>query len=334
MKLPMTCNAAARGRRVALGALALAALFAAAGPAAAQNPAALPLKIIIPYEPGGSVDIVGRGIAQRYTERTGISVVVENRSGAGGAIATAAVARAPKDGKTLLLHTGTVAVEAAAAKKVPYVLLKDLTPITKIADGPFALLVNPSLNAKNLTELVQQAKGNPGKYNYSSAGVGSSTNLAMELFKERTGIEITHVPYKGGAPSLTAVATGEVQMTFSPLVNAKAYSDSGRARALATSTATRAPLWPDLPSSAESGVSEFSTSVWFGLFAPAGVPDATFAQLERDFRATVHAEETRQWLQKQGLVAVGDSPADFRKSIEREIDLLTTTINKAGIKLD
>ncbi len=300
----------------------------------AQGMTANALRLIIPYEPGGSVDLVGRGIAQRYAEKTGVTVVVENRSGAGGAIASAAVARAPKDGKTLLLHTGTLSVEAAAGKKVPYVLMKDLVPVTKVAEGPFALVVNPSFAPKNLTELVRHAKANPGTLNYSSAGVGSSTNFAMEIFKERTGINVTHVPYKGGAPSLAAVTAGDVQMTFSPLINAKPFSESGRLRALSTSTPARTALWPELPSAAESGVPNFSTSVWYGLFAPSGVPDTVLAKITADFRAMINAEETKQWLNKQGLDAVGDSPAEFRRNIEREIEILAGTISKAGIKLD
>ncbi|MBO9354898.1 tripartite tricarboxylate transporter substrate binding protein [Bordetella petrii] len=302
--------------------------------AQAQDASGEPLRLIIPYEPGGSVDLVGRGIAQRYTKQTGVTVIVENRAGAGGAIAAAAVARSPKDGKTLLLHTGTLTVESAAGKKVPYVLMKDLVPITKVADGPFALVVNTAFPANDLTELVKQAKANPGKFNYSSAGLGSSTNLAMEIFKERTGIDVIHVPYKGGSPSLNAVMAGEVQMAFSPLINAKPYSESGRLRALSTSTPKRATLWPDLPSSAESGVPNFNTNVWFGLFAPSGVPDATMAKLASDFRAVINAEETQQWLHEQGLEAVGDSPADFRKSLQAEIETLTATITKAGIKLN
>jgi len=261
-------------------------------------------------------------------------VVVENRSGAGGAIATSAVVRAPKDGKTLLLHTGTLTVESAAGKKVPYVLMKDLAPITKVAEGPFALVINAAFPAKNLAELIQQAKANPGKLNYSSAGLGSSTNLAMEIFKQRAGIDVIHVPYKGGSPSLNAVMAGEVQMAFSPLINAKPYSESGRLHALSTSTPKRATLWPELPSSAEAGVPNFNTNVWFGLFAPSGVPDAVMAKLASDFRAVVDADETRQWLQKQGLEAVGDTPSDFRKSLESEVETLTSTIAKAGIKLN
>ena len=310
------------------------ALVWLASPGFTQNVPSNTIRLIIPYSPGGSVDIVGRGIAQRYTQRTGKTVVVDNKPGAGGTIGTDAVVRANKDGQTLLLHTGTIAVENAAGKKVPYELHKDLVPITMIANGPFALVVPSDFPAKNFSELIQYAKANPGKLNYSSAGVGTSTHLAMELFKETAGIDVMHVPYKGGAPSLHAVAAGEVQMAFSPLVNARPFNEVGRLRAIATSTQKRTNLWPELPSSLESGLPAFSTSVWYGIFAQAGMPEKVMNQLSNDFRTIVNADETKQWLRTQGLDAVGDTPADFRQKIDKEIDVLQKMLNRTGIKIE
>ena len=315
--------------------LSLAVFFSIGAPQAlAQTTPDKAIRLVIPYSPGGSVDVVGRGLAKRYSDLTGRTVVVENKPGAGGAIATSDVVRADKDGHTLLLHTGTITVEKAAGKKVPYELTRDLSPVTLVADGPFALAVNNHLPVKNYSELIEHAKANPGKLNYSSAGVGTSTHLAMELFKELAGVDILHVPYKGGAPSLNAVAAGEVHMSFSPLVNVRPLGESGRLHVLATSTQSRTDLWPELPSSLESGLPEYSSSVWYGLFTPVGVPEKAESQLVEDFRHLIHDPETRQWLRTQGLVAIGSTPAEFNKRLNDEITQLQSMMQRTGIKID
>ena len=313
--------------------LALACLGGVA-PSSAQTTPDKPIRLVIPYSPGGSVDVVGRGLAKRYTDLTGRAVVVENKPGAGGAIGTSDVVRADKDGHTLLLHTGAITVEKATGKKVPYDLAADLSALTLVADGPFALAVNPKLPAKNYSELIQYAKESPGKLNYSSAGVGTSTHLAMELFKELAGVDILHVPYKGGAPSLNAVAAGEVHMTFSPLVNVRPLGESGRLRVLASSIQARTELWPELPSSLESGLPQFSSSVWYGLFTPVGVPEKAQSQLIEDFRRLIHAPETTEWLRTQGLVAIGSTPAEFNSRLNDEITQLENMMQRTGIKID
>jgi len=325
----------AYGKRLALvAAIGLACMATAPGISLAQGLSGNSMRLIIPYTPGGSTDIVGRGIAQRITQLTGKNVIVENKPGAGGVIGTETVVRAAKDGNTLLLHTGTIVVEKAADKKLPYEMSRDLTPITMLAIGPLALVVSPDLPAKSMGEIVAMAKASPGKLNYSSAGIGTSTHLAMELFKQAAGVDIVHVPYKGGAPSLTAVASQEVQMTFSPLVNAKPFHNAGRIRAIANSTNSRSELWPELPSSSESGVKDFSTAVWYGLFTTGGIPQAVLDQLSADLRKILQTEETKQWFRTQGLEAVGDTPAQFTQKMDEEIAALRALIQRANLKLD
>jgi tripartite-type tricarboxylate transporter receptor subunit TctC len=311
--------------------LSLASL-AGSRPARSQSNGRL-LKIVVPYDPGGSADIIGRGVVQRYSQRTGKSAIIDNRGGAGGSIGAEIVVRADPDGNTLLLHTGTLAVEYAAHKKVPYDVRKDLSPVTMIAAGPFALIVTPSLKARSIKELIALAKANPGKLNYGSAGIGTSVHMAMELFKAMAGVDIVHVPFKGAAPAYTAILSGQIEMMIDPLITAKPADAAGQVRALAVSTGKRTALWPNLPTLDEAGVPGYDTSVWYGLSAPSATPAATVATLAADFQAIARTDDARVWLNRGGLEPVGDTPTDFRARLDREIQLWSKLIQQTGMKL-
>ena len=292
-----------------------------------------PLKIVVPYEPGGSADVVARGLAQRITEHTGRTVIIENKGGAGGSIGAAMVARSTPDGDTPLLHTGTLAVEFAAGKSVPYDLRKDFSPVSMIGSGPFALIVTPSLKAQSIQELIALAKGQPGKLNYASSGIGTSVHLAMELFKSMAGVDILHVPYKGSGPSLNALISGEVHMMINPLVTAKSLSTDGRVRAMAVSSLNRTSLWPEIPTLNESGVPDYETGVWYGLSAPGETPKETVAALSSAIQKVIAIQETQEWLKFQGLEPVGNTSQDFDKRLLGEIEIWDNLIRHANLTL-
>ncbi len=319
-------------RRELLKASALGAAIVALPMGASAQ--AAPLRIVVPYVPGGSADIVGRIVARWLAERTGRTVIVDNKGGAGGTVGTSFVVNAPPDGNTLLMHTGTIAVEAAAGKKLPYDARKQLAPVGMVAAGPFALLVNPELPVHSVAELIAYCKANPGKLNYASSGIGTSVHLAMELFKSMAGIEVTHIPYKGGSPSVSAVVAGEAQMMINPLATAKPFSQTGRVRALAVSVKKQTDLWPELPTMDASGVPGYNTSVWYGLSATAGTPPEVMAKLSADLRAVVAVPASKAWLVTQGLDAVGDTPEEFRNKIDQEVQIWAALIKKSGLSLE
>ncbi|GAA5233317.1 tripartite tricarboxylate transporter substrate binding protein [Verticiella sediminum] len=292
------------------------------------------MRLVVPYEPGGSADIVGRAAGRWLNERLGRPVIVENKGGAGASLGTEAVVRSPADGNTLLVHTGTIAVEAAAQKKLPYNAQRDLVPVAMVAEGAFALLVNPRVPVNSVAELIEYCKAAPGKYNYASSGIGTSVHLSMELFKSMAGINVMHIPYKGGAPSLNAVASGETEMMMNPLATAKPLGLDGRVRALAVSTKSRTSLWPELPSLDAAGVPGYDTSVWYGLSAPAGTPQDIVEELAATLGASASEPANKTWLNAQGLEPVGDKPAEFKGKIEREIQVWATLIKESGLKLE
>jgi tripartite-type tricarboxylate transporter receptor subunit TctC len=320
----------------AWSALATIALFAWVPTVRAQSGSYpnRPVKLVIPYAPGGTSDIIGRRIGQRLGERMGQPVVIDNRAGAGGSIGTEAVARAEPDGYTVLFHSGAVAVDPVSGKKLSYDVQRDLEPITMAVVGPFALLVNAALPVNSVAELIAYAKSNPGKLNFGTPGVGSSVHLTTELFKAAAAIDVQHVPYKGAAPALTALAGNEVQFVFDPMATAKPLVASGRMRALAVSTAQRSGFWPELPTITESGLPGFDLGVWYGVFVPAKTPKPIIDQLNRDFVAALQAPEMREWMRAQGVDVVASSSEGFRERFAAEIARWGELMRKASIKLD
>ena len=259
--------------------------------AMAQAWPAKPIRLMVPFPPGGSTDIVARIVAQKLAERLGQSIVIENRGGAGGTLGTAVVAKAAPDGYTLTVaSTSTHMVAPSVYAKLDYDPVKDFAPVSLMAVSPYLLVVTPSLPAKTLQELVALAKKQPGRLNYASAGVGSTTHLAMEMLKSVSGTFMLHIPYNGNGPAGTALIGGQVEVLFGSLPALLPHAKSGRARALAVGTPRRSPSLPDVPTVAESGYRGFDASLWLAIMAPAGTPQPILDRLNREITAGVKPE--------------------------------------------
>jgi len=292
-----------------------------------------PIKLVVPYPPGGSTDPVARLLAQDIASRIGQPIVVDNRPGAAGSIGTEAVARAAPDGYTILLHTSVIATDPTLKKNAAYDVKRDLAPITLAVTGPYLVVVNPSLPVKNIAELIAYAKANPGKLFYGSAGQGSSGHLIGELFKQAAGIEMTHVPYKGGGPSITGLMGNEVQLLFDTLGGSRSLAESGKLRALAVTSPARSPVMPNVPTVSESGLKDFQAVYWLGIFAPSKTPQPIVDKLYREIKQSLDNPEIKAKLLEQGNVAQGLPPAEFAKALDADIQRYRTVIETAKIEL-
>lgn len=315
-------------------ALCCAILFAAIAPTAgAQQWPTKPIRLIVPFTPGGSQDVIGRMFAQKVGESLGQQVVVENKAGAGGQIATQEVARAAPDGYTLLLSTGAqMAIEPSLRANVGYGPLKDFVHVVHLADAPLVLLAVPSLPVSNAKELIAYAKANPGKVNTASTGNGTYTHLTLELLKSATGVDLTHVPYKGAAPAFTDMLGGQVQTMFTTTASAQPYTSTNRLKALAVTSKKRSPLFPAAPTFAEEGVPQLDVSVWIGIAAPAGTPPSVVERLSADFNKALASPEVREKLATLGAESVGGTSESFTKFVRGDIERWAKIIAAAGIK--
>jgi tripartite-type tricarboxylate transporter receptor subunit TctC len=305
--------------------------------AAAQAPAypTKPIRLVVPFPPGGATDILARDVAQRLTEAWGQQVIVDNRPGAGGNIGSELVAKSAPDGYTLEMGTvGTHAINASLYAKMPYDHVKDFVPIILVAGVPNVLEVNPSLPVNSVAELIAYAKANPGKLNFASSGNGTSIHLSGELFKVMAGVEMTHVPYKGSAPALQDLIAGQVQVMFDNLPPSLPQIKAGKLRALAVTSAARAPTLPDVPTVAEAGLPGFEASSWFGLLAPAGTPPAFVNKINTEVAAWLATPEAREKLSKQGANAASGTPEDFAKHIAAETAKWAKVVKASGAKVD
>ena len=295
-----------------------------------------PIKLLIGFAPGGSTDIVGRIVAQKLGERLGQPVVVENRAGAGGTIAADATAKAPADGYTLTIGTtSTHAIAAGAYSKLPYNPVTDFTPISLVAVTPYLLVVNPQVKANTLAEFVTLAKGEAGKMNYASAGNGTATHLAMEMFKDTAGLDILHVPYKGNAPADIAILSGEVQTVFGSMPALLQNVKAGKVRPLAVGTARRSPALPEVPTVAEQGYAGFEAALWLGVFAPAGTPKLVVDRLYREIAALVATPEFKAAMDANGAEPIASkSPDEFREMLRGQVGKYVKITKAIGIKLD
>jgi tripartite-type tricarboxylate transporter receptor subunit TctC len=293
-----------------------------------------PIKLVVPYPPGGSTDPVARLLAQDIASRIGQPIVVDNRPGAAGSIGTEAVARAAPDGYTILLHTSVIATDPTLKKNAAYDVKRDLAPVTLAVTGPYLVVVNPTLPVRNIAELIAYAKANPGKLFYGSAGQGSSGHLIGELFKQAAGIEMTHVPYKGGGPSITGLMGNEVQLLFDTLGGSRALAESGKLRALAVTSSARSPVMPNVPTVSESGLKDFQAVYWLGIFAPAKTPPPIVDKLYREIKQSLDNPEIKAKLQEQGNVAQALPPAEFAKVLDGDIQRYRTVIESAKITLE
>jgi len=310
-----------------------AALIALALPASAQDYPTRQIRLIIPFPPGGSNDVVGRIIAGQLSEKLGKQVFVDNRSGAGGVVGSDLAAKAAPDGYTLLIVSIAHSVNPWLYK-LPYDPVKDFVPVSIIATGTNVLSVNPSVPVHSVKELVDLAKQKPGVLNYASAGIGSFQHLSGELFKLMAGVNIVHVPYKGGGPSMLAVIAGEDQVMFSSIVQTVPNIQSGQLRALATGGEKRSPILPDLPTIAEAGVPGYEATNWWGIIAPAGTPQPIVAKVHDAVAELLDSEKTKKFLDNEGAAPVHMSSAEFGAFITAEIAKWGPVVKQAGMKAE
>jgi tripartite-type tricarboxylate transporter receptor subunit TctC len=306
----------------------------AAGAAVAQQYPDRPIRLVIGFPPGGAMDILGRIAAQRLTDALGQQVVVDNRGGAGGTIATEIAARAVPDGYTLHFVSLPHVINPHLYKKVNYDAVKDFAPIAQFVSVSLVLVVHPSLPAKSVRELIALAKARPGYINYASAGSGSSGHLAMELFKTMAGTNITHIPYKGTGPLLNDVLAGQVPVTIASLVGLVPQIQAGKLRGLGVTSARRSAVMPDLPTIAESGVPGYDVTQWFGMVAPAGTPPAVVSRLNSEMNKALAKPEVREMLATRGADAVGGTAADFAALIKKEDAKWAKVVKNSGARVD
>jgi tripartite-type tricarboxylate transporter receptor subunit TctC len=308
-------------------------LLGALGAAQAQGYPSKPLRLIVPFPPGGSTDILARALGQKLSEGLAQPVGIDHRPGAGGSIGAEAAAKAAPDGYTLMMgHLGTLAVNAAIYKQLPYDPVKSFTPVCLMAIVPSVLVVNRSLPVANVAELIAYAKKNPGKLAYGSAGSGSTSHLTTEYFKLATGTDILHVPYKGVGPMLTDLVSGQLSMGLNGAPAVMPHVTSGRLRALAVSSLTRLPSLPDVPTLDESGVKGFEANGWYGIVAPAGTPSEIVRKLNSDIRRAMAAPELRARLDAEGAIPAGGMPDEFGVFIASEIARWGAVLKRAGIE--
>ena len=302
------------------------------GSAHAQSYPVKPVRIIVPFPPGGPTDIVSRLMSQKMTEGLKQPVVVENRAGAGGVLGTAAATQSPADGYTLLMGTiGGLAVSMSLQPNRGYDTLRDLAPITQAVNVTSILVTHPSVPVKSVKELLALARSQPGRLNYGSSGAGTITHLSGELMKLMGGVQITHVPYKGGAPALTAILSGEVDLTYENSLIIVPHIKSGKVRALGVTSAKRSKLLPELPSLAET-LPGFSASGWYGLLAPAGTPGDILARLNAEAVRALRSPDVAGKLSSQGAEPAPGTPGDFAAFIRAEIEKWGKVVKAAGMK--
>lgn len=322
-------------RRVArIGALVLLFL-AVASPGAVEAPyPSRPIRVIVPYTPGTGIDILARLIGQRLSDKFNVAVVVENRPGASGNIGTEAASKAAPDGYTLLATASTLVTNVAVLKNVLYDPVKGFTPIGPTAIGNLALVVNPSVPARSVKELVALAKAKPGVLNYASPGSGTPHHLAAELFKLHFGVNITHVPYKGTAGALTDLIGGQVQMMFLPVHVALPQVQSGKLYMLAAGGSHRSPVTPSVPSLADEGITDIDVDIWYAFLGPPGVAKDQVALLNTQINAALRDPEIRDSLLKQGLNPLPGTPEDLTRIIETDLERWTRVVRAAKIEAD
>ncbi len=316
-------------------AFAVVLLVAGAGAAPAQNYPSQTIKIVVPFPPGGGVDVVARVIAPRLSELLGQSVIVENRGGAGGSLGATMVAQSLKDGYTLLLGTGsTHGTNPNVYTKLPYDPVRDFAPVALITEAPLVLVANNDVPVKTVGDLIALAKAKPGGLSFGSYGIGSSNHLVAELFNSMAGIEANHIPYRGSAPMMTDLIGGRIHYAFDGVATTLGYIRANTVRMLGVSTGKRSPVLPDDPAIAETAVPGFDASVWFALFAPAGTPKAAVELLNSKVNAALAPPEVRENFLKMGNVPVGGSPDVLAAKVQAELQKWTTIVRDKNIRIE
>ena len=303
--------------------------------AMAQDYPSKPVRLVVPFAPGGPTDIAARVIAEKLGARWSQQVVVENRAGAGGNVGAEVVAKSPPDGYTIVLGvTGSHAINVSLMKQMPYHPLKDFEPVTQATSFPNAIAVHPSVPAKSLAELMELAKREPGKLSYGSDGNGTASHLTMELMKSKAGVDLVHIPYKGSGPLLNELVGGQVQVGITGLPAMQSQAAAGRIRVLAVTTAARVASNPDIPTVAEQGFPGFAAAPWAGFFVPKGTPRPIVQKLAADLIAVMKLPEVRDRMATLGSTVVASEPEEFRRFVESEIRQWADAVRISGAKAD
>jgi len=291
-----------------------------------------PIRLVVPFPPGGGTDILARLFGQKMSETLGQQIIIDNRGGAGGTLGTDIAAKAAPDGYTLILVSGSHAINPGLYQNLPYDSVNDFAPITQIATSPGILVVNPSLPVKSVKDLIALARAKPGQINYASAGSGTPPHLAGELFKVMAKIDMVHVPYKGNAPAFTDVIGGQVSLIFPTMPSAMPFIKSGKLRPIAVTSAKRSPAAPDIPTIAESGLPGYEATSWYGILAPARTPPQIVARLHEVLVSVIGAPDMQDKLAAQGLDPVGNTPQQFAAVIKSEIAKWAKVVKASGAK--
>ncbi|HXV12411.1 MAG TPA: tripartite tricarboxylate transporter substrate binding protein [Burkholderiales bacterium] len=291
-----------------------------------------PIRVIVPQSAGGSTDLVARAVGQRMADALGQPVVVDNRPGAGSINGTDIAAKATPDGYTLLVVAASFTITPNIRKKVPYDVIRDFTPVSQLVTLPHIVVVHPSLPVKSIKELIALAKAKPGELNFASSGIGTSTHMATELFMYLTDTKMVNIPYKGGAPGMTALLGGQVQLYFAAMSTAIPHVRAGRLRALAVSTAKRSVAAPEYPTMQEAGVPEYEHASWVGMLAPDQTPRAVITQLHTESVKALEVPEVRTQLLRSGVEPLGSSPKEFERVIRSEVAKWARVVKAAGIE--
>jgi tripartite-type tricarboxylate transporter receptor subunit TctC len=318
--------------RLLFGSLA-AALFALSSPSMAQQYPVKPVRIVVPFAPGGGSDFIARFIAQRLTEGLKQQVIVENKPGAGGVLGIEAGIKSPPDGYTLTLIASSYTVNPSVYK-LNFDPVNDITPIIQMSQGPLVVVVRPSLPVKTTQDLIALAKSKPGQVNFASSGQGSVIHMATELFQSMAGVKMNHIPYKGTGPALTDTLGGQTDVFFSSTATAMPHVQAGKLRAVAVSTAKRIPALPEVPTIAESGVPGYDVVLWHGLIGPKGLPRPIVDRINGEVTKALALKATAEQLQNDGVAPAGGSPEQFRTQIEKEIKLWRKVATDAGVKAE
>lgn len=310
--------------------VALAAVVAS--PAGAQSYPTAPMRIVVPFVPGGGTDIVARLLAQKLNEAWGQPVVVDNRPGAGGTVGTAFVAKASADGHTMLIVPAGYAAYPSLYKRLPFDQTRDLAPVSRLASGPLVLVVHPSLPAKSVKELIALARNRPGEINFGSSGAGTLPHLSAELLNSLSGTRMVHIPYKGAGAAVTDVMAGRVPVYFMNILQSLSLIQAGKLRALGVTTPERSPIAPGIPAIAESGLTGFDMTNWYGLLVPASTPREVVIKLNTEAVRILQLPELRNRLAQDGMMVVASTPEQFGEFLTREMSKYARVIETAGIK--
>ncbi|MPM39419.1 hypothetical protein SDC9_86052 [bioreactor metagenome] len=328
-------NRLAPTRRTALG-LACAALCSLAAPyaAASTDYPNKPIKLVVPYPPGGPTDIVARVVAQKLQEQMGQAVVIDNKPGAGANLGAEQVARSAPDGYTLMVATTAHAINPSLFSKLNYSMTKDLAPVSQLTSGPLVIVATPNLPVNNVKELIALAKAKNGGLNFASSGNGQSTHLSAELFNAMAGTKMNHIPYKGSAPALTDVMSGQADLMFDTMLSSMPFVKGGKLKAIAVTSSQRSPIAPDIPTVAESGLPGYEAIAWNGIQAPAGTPKDVIDKLNAEIKKVLENPEVKQRFEAQGFSSAWNTPQAYGQFIQAEVDKWAKVVKASGAKVD